>query len=364
VPVTSRTELIENADDFLCGTPFLSARTTGTSGRPVQVWFSGNEIRLWSAMTALSQTLRGEIRPDDRVQLSISSRASGMTQQLLGACRLLAVPCRVLGLVPVPDTLDHLTGAYGGAPTLLFTYPSYLAALVAEARRRRLGPEDFRLRTVYAGGELLSAAVAEAAAETLGATVEDSYGTTELAPTGGRVCSQRHLHLDANTGFGEVLDLVTGEPAAPGELGTLVLTPYQPYRECMPVFRYDTRDVVRRLPAGPPACELSAVPAVSQVLGKAAGVLSTRAGVVTTRDVLEVLEALPGVAWPARFRISIVDGQVRVTLARSDTRELSAGEIAARLGVPVEVVPVDSVDSAMLRPLRCDLTERTFGTAP
>ena len=26
-----------------------------------------------------------------------------------------------------------------------------------------------------------------------------------------------------------------------------MITPYYPYRECMPVFRYDTRDVVRRL---------------------------------------------------------------------------------------------------------------------
>ena len=37
----------------------------------------------------------------------------------------------------------------------------------------------------------------------------------------------------------------------------------------MPVFRYDTRDVVRCLPDEPLSCEVAGIPATSTILGKA-----------------------------------------------------------------------------------------------
>ncbi len=43
---------------------------------------------------------------------------------------------------------------------------------------------------------------------------------TEVIPVTGRTCSRAHLHADLNTGLTELLDLETGEPAAPGALGT------------------------------------------------------------------------------------------------------------------------------------------------
>ena len=77
----------------------------------------------------------------------------------------------------------------------------------------------------------------------------------------------------------------------------MVVTPFFPYRDCMPVFRYDTRDVVRRLPDEPLTCNLAGVPALSPILGKAGQLLRHRStGVVTPRDIVEVLEALPAAA--------------------------------------------------------------------
>ena len=152
--------------------------------------------------------------------------------------------------MPPDEALDSL--GQGGA-TLLLTCPSYLAELVTAARRRGMGPGDFRLRRVTVGGEVLSPSLAQAACQTLGVPlIEDSYSMTEVIPVTGRTCSQRHLHHDVNTGLTELLDLETGEPAAPGALGTLVITPYFPYRDCMPVFRFDTRDVARCLPEEAP----------------------------------------------------------------------------------------------------------------
>ena len=116
---------------------------------------------------------------------------------------------------------------------------------------------------------MLSPSLAAAAAETFGVPgVNDLFGMTEVLPVTGRTCSQRHLHHDVNTGHVEYLDLETGEPAAPGALATVVVTPYFPYRDCMPVFRYDTRDVVRLLPDEPLRARWPALPGTSPVAGQ------------------------------------------------------------------------------------------------
>ena len=131
---------------------------------------------------------------------------------------------------------------------------------------------------------MLSPSLAAAARETFGVpVVNDIFGMTEVLPVTGRTCSRRHLHHDLNTGHVEFLDLDTGEPAAPGALATVVITPFFPYRDCMPVFRYDTRDVVRMLPDEPLDCEVAGLPGVGQIVGKADQLLRRGADTVTPR---------------------------------------------------------------------------------
>lgn len=367
LPVMTRAELVSRQRDLLCARPYLSTRSTGTTGRPVEVWLSRHEMALWPALIALSLVLRGELTPDDHVQLSISSRATAAIQEDVELCRLVGARCSVVGLVPPAEALDRLCH---GSVTVLNTYPSYLGALVTAARERGLGPADFALHTVNAGGEVMSAALVEAAEVTFGTRVSDTFGATELLPVGGRSCTSRHLHVDPNMGYAEVADLSTGRPVGPGQLGTLVVTPYHPYRECQPVLRYDTRDLVRVPPAGEPPCELAAVPAVSHILGKARDLLATAAGPVTPRQLVEVMDGLPGARWPVRFAAAAAGGRVRVTVPVGHAGGLSAGELGDRFaahGIEAEVVlaPLADSDAERLRPLRCDLVEQTFTrTAP
>jgi phenylacetate-coenzyme A ligase PaaK-like adenylate-forming protein len=268
----------------------------------------------------------------------------------------------VLGVVPPDDALDNL--GHSGA-TLLSTYPSYLAELVAAARRRGLGPHDFQLRRVNVGGEVLSPSVAQAACQTLGVPrIEDTFSMTEVIPLTGRTCSQAHLHADLNTGLTELLDLRTGEPTAPGALGTLVITPYFPYRDCMPVFRYDTRDIVRRLPDEPLTCELAGIPATSQVLGKAGHLLQLGPDeVITPRQLIDAIEALPTAPWPARYRADVQEGRIRLTLpaaAVSGYGEAAARRHFAEAGLDVDLAIVGDDQAASLRRTRSDLHETAF----
>jgi phenylacetate-coenzyme A ligase PaaK-like adenylate-forming protein len=362
VPVTVKADIVGRQRDFLCGRPQIITQTTGTTGRPAQVWLSRYEVELWPALIALSMLLRGEVRPGDCMQVNLSSRATAAVQEDIDMLRLANASSRVVGQVPPDESLDHLLDTGAGRPTILNGYPSYIGRLVTAARRRGLGPADFGLRALYVGGEVLSPALARAVRATFGVErINDTYGVTELLPVGGRTCSARHLHLDPNMGFAEVLALRTGEPAAPGELGTLTVTPYFPYRECMPVFRYDTRDVVRAMPETLD-CELAAVPAVSEILGKERGLLHAGDEVITPRQVVEVLDELPGADWPVRHRAGVRDGRLHVTVASGRIRERDVvdGFAAAGIAATADVADLDPPAARRLCPLRCDLEETTF----
>ena len=366
LPATRKQDLITRQADFLArgSKPFLTTRTTGTTGKPAEVWLSRYEVELWPAVAALSGLLRGEIGPADCLQVNISSRATAAVQMNLSVCRLVGARSRMLGVVPVDTSLDSLLEGGDDAPTLLATYPSYLAQLVVAARRRGLGPADFRLRRLDASGEVLSSALSAAATQTLGAVVNDGFGMTEVLPVGARACRAGHLHHDLNTGFVEVINLDTNAPARPGELGSVVITPYYPYRECMPLFRYDTRDVVRALPDEPLTCDLAGVPGTSRILGKADHLLRLDGRTVTMRDLVEVVEGLPARPWPARFGAETDGTKLSLRVPGSALEGATSDDVRQRFvdrGFDLDVSTiVDDGQGAGLRPLRADLLETTF----
>ncbi len=367
IPVTLKQALQEHGQAFITSDsrPYITTRTTG---RPTAIWLSKYEFELWYAMAALSGLLRNEIGPSDCYQINISSRATAAVEQTANVCRLVGARVHVLGVIPPDESLDCLLSSGDATPTLLTTYPSYLAHLVKAARRRKLGPYDFHLRRIDCGGEVLSNALMNAAKETFGARqVNDAFGMTEVLPVSGRVCSQGHLHHDLNMGYVEIIGLEDGLPAAPGELGTLVITPYYPYRQCMPVLRYDTRDIVRCLTDEALSCELAAMPASSNILGKATQLLHIQGKIVPLRDLVEVIEALPSEPWPARFSARVVNDSIELVLPEAALSDVTREEIVQRfhaIDIPVRLldgVP-DPAEATQLRPLRADLLETTFTT--
>lgn len=364
LPVTTKRDLVQQAAEFRCRDvpAFLATRTTGTTGRPAEIWLSRYEMRLWPAMGALAAVLRDDLRPDDVMQVGISSRATAAVALDLATCQLVGAACRLLGVVPPAHALEALSD---GGVTLLSTSPSYLGELVTTARRKGYRPEDFRLRRIDVGGEVLSPSLAAAACTVFGVPrLNDLFGMTEILPVTGRTCSQGHLHHDINTGHVEFLDLGTGSPAEPGALATVAVTPYFPYRECMPVFRYDTRDVVQCLP-GDLTCELSGLPGASKVHGKADQVVRVGARRVTPRQLVEAVESLPTEPWPARF-CAVPKGD-RISLALPEYAVAGFGHAAstehfARQGLDVDVVLVADELAPSLRAVRADLKETTFAT--
>jgi phenylacetate-CoA ligase len=129
----------------------------------------------------------------------------------------------------------------------------------------------------------------------------------------------------------------------------------------MPVLRYDTGDVVRRLPDEPLRCELAGTPAISAIGGKASQVVRTGSGTVTTRDIVEVLESLPSRPWPARYRATELAGTLLLTVAASTLDGLTTADLSGRFADRgINCVVEVSTPGEVLRHVRADLAEATF----
>jgi phenylacetate-CoA ligase len=374
VPLTPKEALREDVGAFVSGAanPVFRTTTTGTTGWPTSTLFSDYEIRLYSALSALGLLLQGEATPDDVVMISTSSRATlGNTGTLEGAKRTGALAF-LGGLVDPALTLALLAeelripGKKRRVSSLI-TYPSYLGELVECGLRMGYGPSDFGLERISIGGEIVTEGLKRRAAEVFGPVhFSEGLGMTETWPCVGRLCEAGHLHFEPSYGLGEVCRPGTGEPAAPGKSGTLVVTPFLPYRETTIVLRYATQDVVRVLPE-PPTCALRSLPAVSNVQGKLRLSIQHDHGWTYPREVIEALESVDEVPLPARCGFWAVPGGVAVeavTRGEYTVAERKITSALAQLGVPVRQLHLRSTKSQLSHPYpwRGDLRETSFST--
>jgi phenylacetate-coenzyme A ligase PaaK-like adenylate-forming protein len=190
------------------------------------------------------------------------------------------------------------------------------------------------------------------------------YAMTETWPFGGTRCSEGPLHFEPSQGLLEVLDPDTSEPARPGQTGTIVATPFPPYREASVVLRYDTEDLVQPVP-GPLSCSLKHWPATTDLLGKQRLSVRGPEGWIHPRQIREALEAIDEVPLPARCGFHAVPDGVAVEVL---VREADA-VLRKKLWMSLEEqnVPVRELalvqDTGQLQhplPLRCDLRETSF----
>lgn len=337
--------------------PVLQAYTTGSTGVPTSCWFSAYELELAAGYGAMFRMMNAGLGPSDVLQISASSRAALAVHTTLRSAQLIGAGFVLVGVVDPAESLArlatpvHLPGKKPRVSALTIN-PSHLAELVGTGERLGYRPHDFGLEQITCGGEVLTAALSRRAEELFGAPVRDTYGMTETYPVSGQNCTAGHLHYAAEQGLLEILDPDTFEPTAPGGVGMLVVTPYQPYRETTLLLRYATGDLVRVLD-GPVDCELAGQPATSPLLGKAEFSPGRGSARLYQRDVLELLEAEPAVPLPVRYRTDPAsDGFDLHVLGPEDDHalvarlEAAAGEAA----LPVRKIVLHDDEADLGRP--------------
>jgi len=364
LPVTGRDALREEPDSFVCAgsRPVMRAVTTGTTGPPIGVWYSEYELAALTGATANHVLLRRLIRPGDVVHMCISSRAHLPIVTISGTCFRIGAVVQLIGLVDPALALAQLAERRA---TVLDVYPSYFGELVEHGLRVGYRPADFRLERVIIGGEIVTAGLL-ARAERLFGAVEfiENYASTEMVPCGGTPCAQGHLHFEFSAGHHEVVALDGSGQAADGEPGSLVETPFPPYRETTLLLRYDTEDVVAPL-SGPFGCEFRNLPATSHVLGKRRLAVRHDDGWVFQRGVMEALEGCDAVPLPARYGYRPAGRGIALEVLVRDDDSGVGRAVRDRLaahGVPVEELTLVT-DRARLSepiPVRSDLREASF----
>jgi len=164
----------------------------------------------------------------------------------------------------------------------------------------------------------------------------------------------------------ELVDTESARPAAVGDAGTIVVTPFAPYRETTILLRYDTEDMAR-LAGTPLTCDLRNLPATTDLLGKRRLSVRHADGWTFPRDVLEALECVEGVPLPARCGFWAVPGGVAVEVVTRGgdepvVRRVIGDQLESR-HVPLRQLYLREHRGELQRPLplRCDLRETSFG---
>jgi phenylacetate-CoA ligase len=187
-------------------------------------------------------------------------------------------------LMPIPRQVEILEAR---SPHYLVIYPSNARALCRYARRRPVRLPD--LRAVLTYGESVPADVRAACRDTWGVPVHDIYCCEELGYIAAQCPHYEHYHVPSETVLVEVLD-EQGRPCAPGETGTVVVTPLHSF--AMPLIRYAIGDYAE---VGEPCPCGRGLPVVRRIPGRQRNRVVLPDGRRTWPDISALWAAIPDV---------------------------------------------------------------------
>jgi phenylacetate-CoA ligase len=278
-PVLEKASLRGNAAAFVADdcTPrrMYHERTSGTSGTPLDLWWSRSTVRAWFGIQeARLRRWHGVSRHDNWAIL-------GGQPVIPAAVRrppfwVWNAPMRQLYL-----SSNHISArnvrAYAAAlterrVTHLVTYSSSAAVLGRELLDQGVAVDGIKVAITNA--EPLFAWQREAIGRGLRCDVRETYGMAEIVAAASE-CPAGALHLWPEVGYLELLHDEGDAPAAPGASGRVVSTGL--LNADMPLVRYAVGDRARPATAAACACG-RALPALEQIEGRTNDMLVTPDG--------------------------------------------------------------------------------------
>ncbi len=223
--------------------------SSGTTGTPVAICHTRNDVSTWAALMARSLYMAG-VRPDDVFQ---NMSGYGLFTGGLG----IHFGAETLGCMTIPagpgNSRRQIKLARDFRTTVAHILPSYALILAEHLREMGEDPADLALRIAVVGAEPYTEVFRRRIEDIFAMKAFNSYGLSEMnGPGVAFECScQDGLHIWEDAFLAEIIDPDTGEPVPDGEVGELVMTTL--CREGMPILRYRTRDLTRFLP-GECAC--------------------------------------------------------------------------------------------------------------
>lgn len=266
LPFTTKEDLHDNYPYGLFAVPLRDVvrihSTSGNAGMTTVVGYTRNDIKNWSDLVA--RILRGAgVTALDVVQIAYDY---GIFTGGLG----LHYGAERLGASVIPISSGNIKRQIrimrDFKTTALVCTPSHALKIADVMMDMGLNSSELSLKYGVFGAEPWSEAMRLEIGDRLGILATDNYGLAEVMGPGvaGECRECNGLHINEDHFLVEILDPLTLEPVAPGEIGELVITTLT--KEAFPVIRYRTRDLARLLPGACPCGRT--LTRMSRILGR------------------------------------------------------------------------------------------------
>ncbi|WP_315782622.1 MULTISPECIES: phenylacetate--CoA ligase PaaK [unclassified Bradyrhizobium] len=248
-PFTVKTDLRDNYPFNMFAVPREQLvrvhASSGTTGKPIVVGYTKNDIATWSTVMARSIRAAG-----GRGGMIIhNAYGYGLFTGGLGV----HYGAEQLGCTVVPIsggmTERQVQLINDFRPEIITVTPSYMLAILDEFRRQGLDPRQSSLKIGIFGAEPWTNAMRAEIEDAFAMDATDIYGLSEvIGPGVAQECLETKdgLHIWEDHFYPEIVDPDTGKVLPDGEMGELVFTSLT--KEAFPIIRYRTRDLTRLLP--------------------------------------------------------------------------------------------------------------------
>jgi phenylacetate-CoA ligase len=263
--------------------------TSGTTGKPIVVGYTKNDINYWASLMARVLTAAG-VSGNDFVQVafnySLSTGGFGFHYgaEKIGASVIPASGEEVIRQIMIMK--DYKTTVLVGTPG----YALHIAGILQEMNIR---PQELNLTTGLFGSEPWSERLRAEIERALQIETFDNYGLSEILGPGVAFECKEHsgLHINEDHFIPEIIDPVTLEVLPPGEEGELIFTTI--LKQGFPLIRYRTGDI-SSLITEPCPCGRTLV-RMSRVSGRTDDMIIIEGNNVFPSQIEQVLLAIEGV---------------------------------------------------------------------
>ena len=243
LPFTVKQDLRDNYPFGMMAVPMPDIirlhASSGTTGKPIVVGYTKEDIDKWSESIARYLTAFG-LGKSDMIQIAYGY---GMFTGGLG----MHYGVQKIGATVIPastgNTLKQIQLMNDFGATALACTPSYALYMCEKMKKYGLDQNLSNLRVGIFGAEPWTESMRHELEEKLQIKAYDIYGLTEISGpgVGGECECQNGIHISEDLFYPEIVNPETLEPLAPGEKGELVFTTLDKFG--MPMLRYRTRDL-------------------------------------------------------------------------------------------------------------------------
>lgn len=243
LPFTVKDDLRQNYPFGMMAVPLKETvrlhASTGTTGKPVVVTYTREDLDDWSECIARIVCMAGGC-DEDVAQISFGY---GLFTGALG----LHFGLEKVGATVIPissgNTQRQIMMMRDCGTTLLISTPSYALYLAETMEQMGIRPEDLKLRVGLFGGEGHSEEMNKLIEERMGILATENYGLSEVMGPGvaGECYIRKGMHIAEDHFIVEIVDPDTLQPVPMGQRGEVVITTLS--KRAMPMLRYRTRDI-------------------------------------------------------------------------------------------------------------------------